>query len=204
MINVALAAQQRVLWLLPGGSSIAIAAAAYQLITPAHLDRLTMTLTDERYGEPGHPDSNWTQLAAAGIPVLRNARALPVLTGISRDETVARFDALLREQYAQADVVIGMFGMGTDGHTAGILPGTPAVTATAWAAGYKGADFERITMTFPAIQAVHAAILGAYGPSKLPMLELLASEQALPDQPAQVLKTLPSLVVFSDSFGESL
>ncbi len=199
-----LAAGEHVLWLVPGGSSIAVAAAVSQKLAGRALHNLTVTLTDERYGEPGHADSNWRQLTEAGF-ALPGATLLPVLTGADRATTVDHFATILREQLAVADYRLGFFGIGADGHTAGILPGSPAARATELAAGYDAGPFQRLTMTFPAVKRLDEAVVYAVGEAKWPVIdELAGGKVSLIKQPAQALKSVHTLTVFNDHKGDTL
>src|SRR5690242_15322144 len=112
-----LKAGKRVLWLVPGGSSIAVAAEVAKQLEAGNvpLENLTVTLTDERYGAVGHPDSNWLQLEQVGFE-LPGATMQPVLTGATRDETVANFAKTLDDDLNANDYRLGFFGIGPDGH----------------------------------------------------------------------------------------
>lgn len=193
---------KRVLWLVCGGSSIAVAAAASKLLAGHDLSKLAVTLTDERYGYVGHPDSNWRQLSEAGF-ALPGARLRPVLTGASMDSTVAGFADILEEELDRADYRLGFFGIGPDGHVAGILPGSPAVDADDLTAGYDAGNFRRLTMTFQAISALDEAVVYAVGEAKWPVLDQLEDELELDVQPAQALKDIETLTVFNDHKGEA-
>lgn len=197
-----LAAGQSVLWLVPGGSAITTATAIAENLQGLDLSKLTVTLTDERYGPMGHADSNWQQLQAAGFS-LPGARLVPILHGHTKEQTTSEFADHLQEYCQGAAYCLGFFGMGTDGHTAGILPDSPAVTETTWAACYQGPDFMRITMTPPAIAALSEAIVYAKGPAKLTALTNLQSELPLNEQPAQALKKVPQLTIFNDQIGDA-
>src|SRR4051812_46034283 len=117
-----------VLWLLSGGSGIGIAMRMVPHLAGKDLSGLTISLIDERYGIPGHPESNWTQLMTAGFE-LPGATLHPVLTGASMTDTAEAFAKFLTDQFDTADYVIRQLGIGPDGHTSGILPHSPAVTA---------------------------------------------------------------------------
>jgi len=188
---------KKVLWLVPGGSAIAVAAEAAKQIAAVPHQTLTVTLTDERYGPVDHADSNWRQLAEAGFD-LPNARMLPVLTGTDRTTTAAAFGEMLQRELQTADWAIGLFGMGADGHTAGMLPNSPAITATGYAEAYDAPNFERITMTPKAVLHLDEAIVYAVGPEKWPALKRLKDSQPVAEQPAQILKHVPSLTVYTD------
>lgn len=203
-----LAKGERVLWLVPGGSSIAIAVAVSGRLDRSLLSGLAVTLTDERYGNVDHADANWRQLAEAGF-ALPGAVLLPVLTGANRATTVEHFAVTLRQELDRADFALGFFGIGADGHTAGILPGSPAVTATDLAAGYDAAElgaapFQRLTMTPPAIRQLDEAVIYAVGEPKWSVLnQLAAQELPIEQQPAQILKSVPTVTIFNDHRGDT-
>jgi 6-phosphogluconolactonase/glucosamine-6-phosphate isomerase/deaminase len=203
VLRAKLGAGQRVLWLIPGGSAIGVAVAVAQNLQDTDLRGLTVTLTDERYGPVGHADSNWLQLEQAGFS-LPGARLVPVLHGHSIEETTTEFAQHLQEYCQGAAYCLGFFGMGPDGHTAGILPNSPAVAMTDWAASYQGPDFMRVTMTAPAIAALSEAVVYAMGEAKAEPLQRLQTELSLAEQPAQALKQVPKLTIFNDQIGESV
>ena len=200
-----LSAGKRVLWLVCGGSSIPRAVEA-MLDVPKELHAgLTIALTDERYGPVGHEDSNWLQLSAAGFEP-GDARIIPTLQpDLSLAETAAAYAAAIEEALGNADIVIAMFGIGADGHIAGMLPGSPAVTEQALASGYDAGPFQRITLTPPALRRIAAAYAFVYGDAKRQALETL-QQQTLPlaTQPAQILKELPEAYIFNDQLGDTL
>lgn len=194
---------KKVLWLVPGGSAIEVAASAAKKLKDEELANLTVTLTDERYGPDGHPDSNWQQLKEAGFE-LPGADLVPVLAGKNLEETTVRFNKKMKRCFEAADFSIGLFGIGTDGHTAGILPGSPAVDSPQLAASFKGGDFERITITPAAIAKLVIGIVYATGQAKWPVLDRLSEEIPIDKQPAQALKAIPKLRIYNDYKGEEL
>jgi 6-phosphogluconolactonase/glucosamine-6-phosphate isomerase/deaminase len=190
-----------VLWLMPGGSNIAVAVEVMGQIPEELTENLTVGLTDERFGATGHADSNWRQLAEAGFQPKR-AKALAVLDD-SGDFTTnaANYEQKFREVLSQNDVKIGFFGMGADGHIAGILPESPAVNVSddRLFTGYDAGNFQRMTMTFSAIKQLDDAFLAAFGEEKREALENLRDKELpLQTQPAQILNQLPDTTVFND------
>lgn len=197
-ISTHLGAGERVLWLVSGGSGVQVGLRAAALLAGRDLSRLSVALTDERYGLVGHPDENWQQLLDGGF-ALPAATLYRTLTGDDRRTTTQKFGTWLDEQLTQADYRIGLFGVGTDGHTAGIKPGSPAIESTEVAVDFTGEDFERITMTLPAIERLDEVVLQAFGDAKLPVLmQLLHEDLPLDTQPAQVLKRVPRCTLFTD------
>ena len=197
-ISIHLGNGERVVWLVPGGSAIRIAAAVSQKLAGQDLSRLTVTLTDERFGHVGHDDSNWRQLAEAGF-AFDGIQALPVLTGKEMAETTTDFGTTLRTILGDADYKIGLFGMGADGHTAGVLPETAAVHSELYADSYDAGNFLRLTMTLKAIAELDETVLYATGSEKLPALESLCNESVPFDkQPAQIHKQVSKSTLFTD------
>jgi 6-phosphogluconolactonase/glucosamine-6-phosphate isomerase/deaminase len=188
---------QQVLWLVPGGSAINVAVLAAEQIAQEPHANLVATLTDERYGEVNHADSNWRQLLAAGF-YLPQAKLMPVLTGLDRLATVENWINNLEREFSQADYVLGLFGLGADGHTAGILPHSPAVSARELVSTYDADKFQRVTITPAAIIKLNEAIVWAQGVDKWPALAQLDQLVSLAEEPAQILKKLERLTIFTD------
>jgi 6-phosphogluconolactonase len=202
-LQAELEAGKNVLWLVPGGSNIPLSAEVMRQIPDELTHRLTIYLTDERYGEVDHPDSNTRQLREAGFDP-KDARMVHVLApGLGLEETAEQYALSIAAAFEVADIVIAQIGMGPDGHICGILPGSPAVTSDQLAVGYKTETFTRITLTPRAlIEHVDAAYVYAFGEAKLPALEnLLGKELPLDEQPAQLLKQLPEAYVYNDQLA---
>lgn len=199
-----LSGSKRVLWLTSGGSNITASVQVMDNIAAGQSRNLTVSLADERYGASGHKDSNWAQLMQAGFNG-KNAKLLPVLEeGASFEEAIRNYNELVKQEYARNDIVIAQLGIGSDGHTAGILPKSPAAEEqTALVAGYENPPFKRLTLTFHALRQVTAAYAFAFGEPKQPALEKLQSGSAeLRLQPAQILNELPEAYLYSDQVGE--
>lgn len=196
-------AHQRVLWLVPGGSNITAAAEIMAGLPDELTERLAILLTDERYGLPGHKDSNYKQLHDAGFD-RKQAVFMPVIVeGLSLAETVQHYEELVGRALGHAEVVIGQFGIGADGHIAGILPRSPASTAGSLVSGYESPPYQRITLTFEALTQLDAAYAFVFGKDKQPALERLQTTAlSLQEQPSQILKHLPEAYVYNDQLGE--
>jgi 6-phosphogluconolactonase/glucosamine-6-phosphate isomerase/deaminase len=193
---------KKVLWLLSGGSNITSEVEILNILKRAFGDNLkenlAVTLTDERYGNIGHADSNWIQLLQNGFDI-STVRALPVLCGLEPNETVIKFGKNYCDLEAWADVIIGQFGIGSDGHTAGVLPDTIGVTAPGTAYFYDGGKYQRITLTLKTIRNVDIAYIFAFGESKKEVVEKLKNEDlTLDEMPAQILKEIEESYLYSD------
>jgi 6-phosphogluconolactonase/glucosamine-6-phosphate isomerase/deaminase len=196
-ISSHLAAGEKVLWVLSGGSGGKVCAEVSKRLT-GDLSGLATTLSDERYVPLGDTDENWQQLLDYGF-LVSGATMYQPIQGKDRATTAVELGEWLKSQYAIADYRIGLFGMGTDSHVAGLKPHTSAMTATGWATDFSGDDFERITMTFDAVSKLDEVVLQAMGPDKASVIHTLLSE-TLPRnvQPAQVLKSVAKSTIFTD------
>lgn len=200
-----LAGGRRVLWLVSGGSNIPVSVQIMDNITRQSQARLSVMLADERYGEVGHDQSNWTQLIRAGFQG-GDAKLIPVLeAGLDFQQTIARYNQLVGQAFEEHDLIIAQLGIGADGHIAGILPGSPAAAETkALVAGYRSAPFLRITLTFPALRKITAAYAFAFGNTKRQALSDLRKRTLTPvRQPAQILKRLGEAYLYSDQLEDS-
>lgn len=194
-----------VLWLLSGGSSLRIATEAVKQLTQTDTTNLYVTLTDERYGPIGHKDENWQQLLDSGFR-MQNAQLYRPLTGGTLAHTTTDFNTWLEQTVALTDYKLGIFGIGADGHTAGIKPHSPAVTSQQFAASFKGSDFTRITITPVVMGLLDEIVIQASGADKQTILEEILSSDAPTDaQPAQLLKNIHRSTLYTtNSLEENL
>ncbi len=207
-----------VLLLVSGGSTAGIAIAAIRRVCDLSAargsdprDLLSVSLIDERFGPVGHKHSNWQQLLDGGLPV-ESIRAMPLLLE-SRDDdeafhsAVRRFDDFLSDaarRQARGELLItGLLGIGADGHTAGILPGSPACfefgADAPLAMGYRSDMHTRITITPAFFQYFDRAIAYAAGAEKRKALAGLLQARPVCEHPAQLLKRAHESLVFCDS-----
>lgn len=193
---------QRVLWLVAGGSAMNVAVEAAQKMTAAdNLENLSISLTDERYGDVGHADSNWRQLEEKGFN-LPGARMLPVLDGKDIDETASHYSNLLNSALDASDYSLALAGMGPDGHIFGIKPHSPSVDSHDDVAAYNWDDFSRLTPTLRLLKRLDEVVIYAVGKEKHPQLDMLNKDIPAQDQPAQQLKQLKKVIIFNDYKGE--
>jgi 6-phosphogluconolactonase/glucosamine-6-phosphate isomerase/deaminase len=198
-----LAQGRQVLWLASGGSNIPVSVQIMDNISPQLRQNLSISLVDERYGEVGHKESNWTQLMEAGFSS-DHAALLPVLqAGLDFEKTITYYNDMITQAFAAHDVVIAQLGIGSDGHIAGILPGSPAAAETeTLVSGYQSTPYQRLTLTFPGLRRISTSYTFAFGNTKHQALMMLKNRSVPPrQQPAQILKQLPEAYVYSDQFG---
>ncbi len=197
-----LAKGEKVLWILSGGSGGKVCAEVSKRLTGS-LDNLITTLSDERYVPFGDIDENWQQLIDGGFSVPGATTYRPI-AGKNRATTAKELGDFIKKAIDEADYKIGLFGIGTDGHIAGLKPETSAVNAAGWTTDFTGDDFQRITMTFDAIKHLDEVILQAMGPDKTNVIEaLLYQDLPITEQPAQILKSFDKSILFTDYKGET-
>jgi len=199
MINTRLAAKQTVLWLLSGGSAISVAVEAASHVI-SDTSKLTVGLIDERYGPPAHSDSNWYQLESAGFKVT-GAKMKPMITGLDVEQTADSYNHFIKSA-ANYDYRIGLLGIGTDGHIAGILPGSPALVSSKFVDFYQGPDYQRVTLTAKGLDRLDKVVVYAAGDGKKTALENLVRNLEPSQQPAQLLKRLDDVDVYNDVIGD--
>jgi 6-phosphogluconolactonase/glucosamine-6-phosphate isomerase/deaminase len=191
---------ERVLWLLSGGSSLAIAVMASQSKRLKNIDlsNLYVSITDERYGSVGHANENWQQLIEAGF-WLNGANLYRPLIGRDIETTTIAFNNWLETQFKTADFKLGIFGIGVDGHTAGIKPFSSATESTDYATSYSCDKYERITISFFAIEQLDQAIIQASDEDKQSIVnEFIYEKFPIDKQPAQILKKIPNISIYTN------
>jgi 6-phosphogluconolactonase/glucosamine-6-phosphate isomerase/deaminase len=184
---------KKVLWFVAGGSSMHVALCASRSLSPNPL--LTILLTDERYGLPGDKDSNEAQLKKLGFTLPIDS----VLLGDSKEDTILHFARSIEKKLSENDFILGLFGVGADGHVAGIMPESPATLPDIdYAIGYQAPTFYRLTMTPKVMEKFDAVYLWMQGSAKKEAFERLqtAYEESL--QPGQYLKRAKEFTIFTD------
>ncbi len=148
-------------------------------------NRVQITFGDERCVPPDHADSNYRMareslLDAVAIPsgnVFRiRGEIAPAIAAQEYEEKLAAVAARCGEPRYVHDLVL--LGLGEDGHTASLFPGSPALEETVHnvipATGPKPPP-QRITMTFPLLNAARHACFLVTGAGKHALVEEIAA-----------------------------
>lgn len=209
-LRLALAERDRVLLALAGGTT---PAAAYRLLGQAQLawERVDVLLGDERWVGPEDPSSNARMLHETLLAQgpAREAHFHPVPT--ERDTPLASAEAFgetLRQLCAGDPPVLDLIllGLGDDGHTASLFPGSAAagVTDRAVAVG-EGKGLERISLTAPVLSAARQVIILVSGSAKQEALRRLLDPSESPLRtPAKLVQPLTPVVVLADADAAGL
>jgi 6-phosphogluconolactonase len=136
---------------------------------------LTWVIVDERYVPYDDTQSNagmiQRTLFANGLP--SNHRFLPFRTDLTPDACAADFELQWRA-FAIERLDIAFLGVGDDGHTASLFPGTPALAVEdriAAAVFVPKLDMWRLTITKPVIRDAALRLVLVAGAAKKPVLE---------------------------------
>lgn len=190
---------ESILLLVSGGSAISTEADVLNAVNdlPQILSVLPM---DERYGPYGHGDSNMAQLGER----LKSGNILPIHDVLEQNlpfnETVERYSLLAQDLFARADHIAAIFGIGPDGHTAGLLPHSPATSDTvSTVIGYSWQDYTRMTLGTSSLLQIDSAFVLAYGDNKKPALNRLrVNDETFEDLPAKLLYDIPEVTIYNN------
>ena len=206
LIDLALDERDRAHIALSGGTT---PAAAYRVLNQEHLpwNRVDVVLGDERWVPPTDPASNARMLRdtllAEGGPGAA-ARFHPVPTELdSPSASVDAFEAYVRDlcpgDPPRFDVML--LGLGDDGHTASLFPGTPATQErTRLVTIGAGKGLERISLTAPVLSAARQVIFLVSGAAKRQALQRLLDPAEQPERtPAKLVQPQASVLVLADT-----
>jgi 6-phosphogluconolactonase len=174
-------------------------------------DRLHWFWGDERFVPWDHPDSNYGMAHTAllsRVPVPSgNIHGIPT-NGTPADAATA-YERVLKSYYGSERLDptrplfdIQILGMGPDGHTASLIPGTKVLEErNRWVAEVIGGRPEpRITLTYPVLDSSrHAAFLVAGADKRETLSRALAGDQALP---AARIRPIGELIWFADAAAQ--
>lgn len=177
----ALAARGRFALAIPGGSVVSLLARGLAKVDAANWH---VFWTDERCVPLSDPQSNFCLAETELLPKLAGARVHPMLGSAADYENELR-------PFLPLDLVL--LGVGEDGHVASLFPGNPAARETArLVADVHGAPKpppERVTLTFPVLNAARETIVVAAGAGKAAVVGRVFA--ACGDLPAQRLSGSP-------------
>jgi len=165
---------------LSGGGT---ARACYELLAVADIDwsEVDVFFGDERWVPVGDPDSNegMARLAFLDQALPRNVYSMRH-AGDTIEEAADAYDRLLRD-YGNLDFV--HLGLGPDGHTESLFPGSPALDERERLVVATRDNFHphpRLTFTFPALERAALAVFTVAGEEKRDALARIKGGADLP------------------------
>jgi 6-phosphogluconolactonase len=204
-IDQALGQRDRCQIALAGGET---PKSAYRLLARQHLawDRVDVLLGDERWVSPQDPSSNARMLRETLLAAPEpgsHARFHPVPTELADPQaSVAAFAELLETvcpgRPPQLDLVL--LGLGDDGHTASLFPGTSAPSVVdRWTTIGEGKGLPRVTLTAPVLSAARRVIVLVSGSGKQTALARLLDPNEDPQRtPARLVQPDSEVLVIAD------
>jgi 6-phosphogluconolactonase len=192
--EAAVAARGRFAMALSGGHT---PEALYRMLAGEYRDRMPWDAThlyfgDERCVPPTDPDSNYR---------MANATLVSQVPGLERRthriegergaiDAASRYDALLRGAFLDEGTTFDLvlLGMGPDGHTASLFPGSPALDERVrWAVPTDAPPTmktrARVTLTYPVLTASRIVLFLCAGADKRERLAAVLADTGKPDAP---------------------
>ena len=175
--------------------------------------RVHIFFGDERFVPKDHASSNYKMIHEALISrvPIPEENVYPVPTeGCTPEESAAAYEATLKTFLGKETLDIWrplfsvtLLGLGDDGHTASLFPGTSALRERVrWVTPVIGAKEEpRISMTFPVLASSRNVVFLVAGEDKRVMLKKLIEHDA--SIPAGIVEAQGELHVFCDELAFS-
>jgi 6-phosphogluconolactonase len=205
-LDLALDQRDRAQIALSGGTT---PAEAYRLLNQERLpwNRVDVVLGDERWVPASDPASNARMLAETLLSPAgpgHSARFHPVPTQLPTAQASAEaFEQHVRQLCPGDPPVFDLIllGLGEDGHTASLFPGTAATRELERSVTVgAGKGLERITLTAPVLSAARQVILLVGGAAKRQALQRLLDPQESPERtPARLVQPRTPVLVLADA-----
>ncbi|MGD2057905.1 MAG: 6-phosphogluconolactonase [Anaerolineales bacterium] len=140
--------------------------------------------SDERCVPLDHPQSNYRMARQALIDLvdIPHANVHPMRCGDDPTASASDYEGVLRELYPRQDwptLDLLLLGMGPDGHTASLFPGTRALSEhSRWVVANEVPQLDkmRLTLTFPAINAARKIAFLIAGNEKADMVHQILGD----------------------------
>lgn len=171
-------------------------------------EKMHLFFGDERHVKPDHPDSNFRMATESMISksplkpeqVTRIKGELPEAEAAAKeyDQYLRTYYKLAEGQFPRFDLVL--LGMGSEGHTLSIFPGTKALRETRRIAVHNWVGkvlMDRITLTASAVNNAANIIFMVTGADKAPALTAVLERYYEPDQlPAQLIQPVKGTLLW--------
>jgi 6-phosphogluconolactonase len=171
-------------------------------------DRMFFFWGDERHVPPDDPDSNYrmadeamlSKIPVAAGNVFRMPTENPDAAAVaeSYEKTIRQFFKLQPGEFPRFDLVL--LGMGPDGHTASLFPGTAALqekTRLVVANWVEKLKTHRLSFTLPVLNAAHCVVFLVGGTDKATVLRAVLEEDGPGEQnPAKLVNPTDGALIW--------
>ena len=207
VLRDAVSARGRATVAFSGGSDAGeLLAAVAETDLPWHA--IDVLQVDERVAPDGHPDRNlnairqWLVGHAALAP--DRLHAMPV-EATDLDEAARRYADVVHERAGQPPRIdLVHLGIGPDGHTASLIPGSPLLTVTTRSVAvtepYEGR--RRMTVTLPVLSGARSILWYVNGSAKAPVTRRLVDGD--PSIPASLVERSRALLLVDPAAASGL
>lgn len=195
--RTAIGAQGRFAVALSGGST---PKALYSLLASKYSDfvwnRVFLFFGDERHVPPDDPESNFKMVKESlltNVPIppenvfrVKTENPDAAAAALEYEGELRKFFEVKPSEFPRFDLIL--LGMGPDGHTASLFPGSDALSEQTrlvvanWVAKF---NTHRITFTFPVLNRAGEVMFMASGADKADMLHRVLEVKTPPSLPAQ-------------------
>ncbi len=209
-IKEALTKKARVQIALSGGST---PGKAYELLrnTALEWNRVDVFLGDERWVPPTSDESNSLMLRRTLLSSGPGSEAcfypVPIIGINSPEEGAKEFADLIMKvcETSQPILDLVLLGLGEDGHTASLFPGTDSLKEqNSFTTVGRGKGQERITLTAPLLSAAAKVVFLVSGENKRVALKrLLDPNEPFERTPAKLVQPNSEILILADDMAAS-
>lgn len=151
------------------------------LVDPGDVIPGAICIVDERYGEEFHKNSNELLLKKQGVfdfAKKHRIEVAKVLRGKGIEESARLYNQAIGELFKKFPKRIGVMGVGTDVHTAGIFPNSLAAHSADYVVAETVDDefIQRITLTLKAIGEFGNFVVLMFGEDKKEAIRIILDE----------------------------
>ncbi|BEV36314.1 6-phosphogluconolactonase [Synechococcus sp. M16CYN] len=204
-INLVLGQRDRCRIALSGGST---PTKTYSLLGQEHIpwDRVDVVLGDERWVSTDDKSSNarmlHNTLFSAGPASMAVFHSVPTVELMNADASARALAKMITQLCSSNPPVfdIMLLGLGEDGHTASLFPGTAApLVMDRWTTVSHSKGVDRITLTAPVLSAARQVIFLVSGANKQVALKRLLDPQELSKRtPARLVQPANDVLIIAD------
>ena len=182
---------------------------AEHYVNDSHWEKWAVFVGDDRFVPPDHTASNFGmghRLLLSRVPI-EKGQIFPVPTHLaSAEQAAAEYQKTIEKYFSPHPCIFDLIllGVGDDGHTASLFPKAPALNAISLVThsppGTLPPPIDRVTFTYPLINAARHVMFLASGERKQPIIsDLIARRKFSVDCPAVGVNPYPGkLLIYVD------